>query len=68
MKAHDVPWGTGRGDMKGMLTELKRQGYKGYMSIEYEYGDVKHLDENLPKCVEFFDKTMAELLQGSQAK
>jgi sugar phosphate isomerase/epimerase len=60
-EAHDVPWGTGKGDVKGMLAELKRQGYKGYMSIEYEYGDVKHLDENLPKCVEFFDKTVAEL-------
>jgi sugar phosphate isomerase/epimerase len=59
--AHDVPWGTGKGDVKGMLTELKRQGYKGYLSIEYEYGDIKHLDENLPKCVEFFDKTVAEL-------
>jgi sugar phosphate isomerase/epimerase len=59
--AHDVPWGTGRGDAKGMLTELKRQGYQGYLSIEYEYGDVKHLDENLPKCVAFFDQTMAEL-------
>jgi sugar phosphate isomerase/epimerase len=59
--AHDVPWGTGKGDVKGMLTELKRQGYKGYLSIEYEFGDIKHLDENLPKCVEFFDKTMAEL-------
>jgi len=58
---HDVPWGTGKGDVKGMLAELKRQHYKGYMSIEYEYGDLKHLDENLPKCVEFFDKTMGEL-------
>jgi sugar phosphate isomerase/epimerase len=61
MSAQDVPWGTGRGDMKGMLAELKRQGYKGYMSIEYETGTVKQLDENLPKCVEFFDKTVAEL-------
>jgi sugar phosphate isomerase/epimerase len=61
MKAHDVAWGTGRGDPKGMLAELKRQGFKGYLSIEYEFGDWKHLDENLPKCVEFFDKTMAEL-------
>ena len=59
--AHDVPWGTGRGDPKAMLAELKRQGYQGYLSIEYEYGDVKHLDENLPKCVAFFDQTMAEL-------
>jgi sugar phosphate isomerase/epimerase len=60
-EAHDVPWGTGKGDVKGMLAELKRQGYKGYLSIEYEYGDIKHLDENLPKCVAFFDKTVAEL-------
>lgn len=60
-KGHDVPWGTGRGDPAAMMAELKRQGYKGYLSIEYEYGDIKHLDENLPKCVEFFDKTAAEL-------
>jgi sugar phosphate isomerase/epimerase len=59
--AHDVVWGTGKGDVKGMLEELKKQGYKGYLSIEFEYGDLKHLDENLPKCVAFFDKTTAEL-------
>ncbi|OAI45072.1 hypothetical protein AYO44_13190 [Planctomycetaceae bacterium SCGC AG-212-F19] len=58
---HDVAWGTGRGNAKGMLEELKRQGYKGYLSIEYEYGNLDHLNANLPKCVEFFDKTMAEL-------
>jgi len=61
MSAHDVAWGTGHGNMKGMLEELKRQGYKGYLSIEYEYGDLKHLDANLPRCVEFFDKTTTEL-------
>ncbi len=61
MSAHDVPWGTGRGDAKGMLAELKRQGYKGYLSIEYEYGDLQHLDTNLPKCIAFFDQTMTEL-------
>jgi sugar phosphate isomerase/epimerase len=55
-KAHDVAWGTGQGNPKASLEELKRQGYKGYMSIEYEYGDLKHLAENLPKCVAFFDK------------
>jgi len=59
--AHDVVWGTGKGDIKGMLEELKHQGYKGYLSIEYEYGSVKDLDGNLPQCVEYFDKTMAEL-------
>jgi sugar phosphate isomerase/epimerase len=60
-KGHDVAWGTGKGDVKGMLAELKRQGYKGYLSIEYEYGDLQHLADNLPKCVAFFDKTVAEL-------
>jgi sugar phosphate isomerase/epimerase len=62
-EGHDVPWGTGKGDVAGMLKELKRQAYKGYLSIEYEYGDIKHLDENLPKCVEYFDKIIAELVK-----
>ncbi|MGA2497379.1 MAG: sugar phosphate isomerase/epimerase [Tepidisphaeraceae bacterium] len=59
--AHDVPWGTGKGDPKGVLTELKSQGFKGYCSIEYETGGVKDLDGNLPLCLEWFDKTCAEL-------
>jgi len=57
---HDVPWGTGKGDVKGILTELKDQGFKGIFSIEYEY----NWDNSVPdiaKCVEFFDKTAAEL-------
>ena len=59
--AHDVPWGTGRGDVKGMLEELKRQGYKGYLSIEYEYGSLADLAKTVPQCVAFFDKTTTEL-------
>lgn len=59
--AHDVPWGTGKGDPKGVLAELKRQGYKGYTSIEYETGSVADLDKNLPLCIAFYDKTLAEL-------
>lgn len=58
---HDVPWGTGKGDIKAMLTEVARQSYKGFMSIEYEHGNVADLDENLPKCVEFFDATLKEI-------
>ncbi len=58
---HDVAWGTGKGDVKGMLAELKRQGYKGYCSIEFEYGDLPHLMENLPKCVAYFDQTLTDL-------
>jgi sugar phosphate isomerase/epimerase len=58
---HDVVWGTGKGNVKGMMAELKRQGFKGYLSIEYEYGDLKHLDGNLPKCIAYFDKIATEL-------
>jgi sugar phosphate isomerase/epimerase len=58
---YDVPWGTGKGNVKGMLEELKRQGYKGYLSIEYEHGSLQDLAKALPQCVAFFDKTCAEL-------
>ena len=61
MWAHDVPWGTGKSDARGMLEELHRQGFKGYFSIEYEHGSVAELDKDLPLCIAFFDKTMAEL-------
>jgi len=36
-EAHDVPWGTGVGNIKGVLEELHRQNFKGVISIEYEY-------------------------------
>ena len=58
--AHDVPWGTGAGDAKGMLTEIHRQGIKAVFSIEYEHNWDKSLPE-IAKCVEFFDKTAVEL-------
>lgn len=58
---HDVVWGTGIGNPKAMLTELKRQGFRGYLSIEFEHGSLEDLAITLPKCVQFFDATMAEL-------
>ena len=57
----DAPWGTGDGDAKAMLVELKRQGFKGYFQIEYEHGTVAELMSDLPKCVAFFDKSAVEL-------
>lgn len=36
-KAHDVPWGAGMCNISGVLYELKRQGFEGVFSIEYEY-------------------------------
>ena len=46
--AHDVPWGTGVSDVEAMLQELKRQGFKGVFSIEYEY----NWDNSMPEVAE----------------
>ena len=35
--AHDAPYGTGVSDVVGILAELKRQGFEGNISVEYEY-------------------------------
>ena len=51
-EAHDVPWGTGKCNMKGILDELKRQHFSGVASMEYEH----NWDNNVPemaKCVAF---------------
>jgi sugar phosphate isomerase/epimerase len=60
--AHDVPWGTGINDVKGMLTEVYRQGVRAVFSIEYEY----HWENSLPElalCVAYFDNVAAELVE-----
>lgn len=58
--AHDVPWGTGQGDAQAMLAEIKRQGFKGVFSIEYEYNWDNSVPE-IAQCVAYFDKVAAEL-------
>jgi sugar phosphate isomerase/epimerase len=49
---HDVPFGAGGTDMGGVLAELKRQGFQGNISVEYEY----NWDNSVPdiaQCVGF---------------
>ena len=49
---HDVPYGTGVGEIKRCLEELKKQGFQGNISVEYEY----NWDNSVPdvtKCVDF---------------
>jgi sugar phosphate isomerase/epimerase len=60
-KAHDVPWGTGRGDVKGMLTEVKRQNIKPVFSMEYEH---EFTMRDLSECVAYFEKVCEELAKG----
>ncbi len=57
-RGHDVPWGTGKGDVKAQLAELHRQGFKGVFSIEYEHSFTM---EDLAKCVRHFNQCAKEI-------
>jgi len=60
---HDVPWGTGVGNIKAQMAELKRQHFHGAFCVEYEY----HWENSSPeiaKCVKFFNATCAELAKA----
>jgi sugar phosphate isomerase/epimerase len=57
----DVPWGTGKSNAKAMMAEMKRQGFKGIVSIEYEHGTGQALLDDIATCIRFFDETAAEL-------
>jgi len=49
---HDVPFGAGGTDMGGVLAELRRQGFQGNISVEYEY----NWDQSVPEiaqCIGF---------------
>lgn len=54
---HDVEWGTGDCQMAAMFAELKRQHFKGYFSMEYEYPAT--FLECLPKNVAYFNRCKA---------
>lgn len=66
--AHDVIWGTGVNDVKGILAEVYQQKVeKPLFSIEYEY----NWENNVPDiaaCVAYFDKVAAELSGNTAAK
>jgi sugar phosphate isomerase/epimerase len=47
-RGHDVPAGTGVSDIPGILEELRRQGFTGNISIEYEY----HMENSMPEVAQ----------------
>jgi len=59
-QAHDVPWGTGKGDVAAILKEIHRQGIKAVFSIEYEHNWDNSLPE-IAECVAYFDKIASQL-------
>ena len=49
---HDAPYGQGVGEIKRVLDELKKQGFEGNISVEYEY----NWDNSVPdvkQCIDF---------------
>jgi len=49
---HDVPYGQGVGRIGKILDELKRQGFEGNISIEYEFNWENSLPE-VKQCIDF---------------
>ena len=62
--AHDVPWGTGKANIKAILEEVLRQKLKAVFSIEYEHNWTTSLPE-IAQCVKYFDQVAAELAAGA---
>jgi sugar phosphate isomerase/epimerase len=64
-RAHDVPWGTGAGNTKALMEELKRQNFQGAFCVEYEY----HWENSSPEiaeCVKFFNATCDKLVAAAK--
>ena len=59
---HDVPWGTGVGNVQAQMAELKRQHFHGSFCVEYEYNWDNSVPE-IAECVKFFNATCAELVK-----
>jgi len=59
-RLHDVPWGTGKADIKAILAELDRQNYQGGFSAEYEYNWENNLPE-VRQCMVNFNEMALEL-------
>ncbi|MGB9625460.1 MAG: sugar phosphate isomerase/epimerase family protein [Phycisphaerae bacterium] len=64
-RGHDVIFGTGVADVKGMLAELRRQQFSGPISFEYE-NNVKDRPADVRQCVDFVRKIAGELGQKLQ--
>lgn len=62
LSGHDLPWGTGISNAKGMLAELKRQKFKGAICVEYEYNWDNSVPE-IAKSVQWFHATCADLVR-----
>lgn len=57
---HDVPWGTGISNIKGVLEELRRQNFKGPMFAEYEYNWMTNTPE-IGQSVKYVNEVVSKM-------
>ncbi|MDR2119235.1 MAG: sugar phosphate isomerase/epimerase [Tannerellaceae bacterium] len=57
---HDVIWGAGILDVKGMLNELKRQRFEGVIAIEYEYNWQNSVPD-IQQCIDYYREVTDEI-------
>ncbi len=48
----DVPYGQGIGNIAGVIAELKKQGFRGHVAVEYEHTTDRLLDD-VKHCIQF---------------
>ena len=58
-----VPFGTGKGDIRGILKELHRQRFQGVIGIEYDQR-LPNAEAEIPQCVAFFEQVCQELAEA----
>lgn len=58
--AHDVPYGTGVVDMKGMFGAIQKMGFSGTFAIEYEH-NMENNEADVAQCIEYFNKAKTDL-------
>jgi sugar phosphate isomerase/epimerase len=60
LEAKTIPFGEGVNELIPMMKELKRQGFKGVVTIEYENKLGENL-EDVKKCVDYFNKNLKKV-------
>ncbi len=50
---HDCVYGTGILDVRGFLVELRRQGFRGHLAVEYEWFRSPTFEQDIAQCVTF---------------
>jgi sugar phosphate isomerase/epimerase len=51
-----VPFGEGKGDIRGILKELRRQRFQGVIGIEYDQRPA-NIEKDIAQCIAYFNHT-----------